>query len=76
VRLARIEQRAASGTWRQHTPEETIGYLRAAARMRETAAGMFRLDTSRLNPEAVATSLEDWMAHAQSEHDGGAAPSP
>lgn len=66
VRLARIERRAASGTWRQHTPEEAAGYLRAAARMRETAAGMFRLDTSGLDPEAVATRLDGWMAHAQS----------
>jgi cytidylate kinase len=68
VRLARIEQRAASGTWRQHTPEEVAGYIRAAARMRDTAAGMFRLDTSRLTPDAVATRLENWMAHAQPGH--------
>jgi hypothetical protein len=68
VRLARIEQRAASGTWRQHTPEEVAGYIRAATRMRDTAAGMFRLDTSRLTPDAVATRLENWMAHAQPGH--------
>lgn len=65
VRLARIEQRAASGTWRQHTPEEVAGFLRAAARMRESGAGMFRLDTSALDAGAVASRLEDWMAHAK-----------
>jgi uridine kinase len=65
VRLARIEQRAASGTWRQHTAEEVAAYLRAAARMREAAAGTYRLDTCGLDPDAVATRLEDWMAHAR-----------
>ena len=64
VRVARIERRAASGTWRQHTPEEVAGFLRAAARMRESGAGMFRLDTSALDAGAVVSRLEEWMAHA------------
>jgi hypothetical protein len=65
VRVARIELRAASGTWRQHTPEEVAGFLRAAARMRESGAGMFRLDTSALDPGAVVNRLEEWMTHAR-----------
>jgi hypothetical protein len=64
VRVARIERRAASGTWRQHTPEEVAGFLRAAARMRESGAGMFCLDTSALDAGAVVSRLEEWMAHA------------
>jgi hypothetical protein len=57
VRRARIERRAASGTWRQHTAGEVAGYMRAAAGMRESAAGMVRLDTSGLDPEVGLTSL-------------------
>lgn len=63
VRMARIERRAASGTWRQHTTEEVAGFLLAAARMREPG-GMFRLDTSTLDPRAVVNRLEEWMARA------------
>lgn len=70
VRLARIERRASSGMWRQHTAQEVAGYLRAAARMRESAGGMFRLDTSGLDPEEVAARLEDWMAHVRPDRPG------
>jgi hypothetical protein len=59
VRLARIERRAASGTWRQHTREEVAGFLRAAARMRKSGTGTFRLDTSALDAEAVVNRLEE-----------------
>ena len=62
VRLARIERRAASGTWRQHTPDEVAGFLRAAARMRESGVGMFLLDASTLDVGTVVTRLEEWMA--------------
>lgn len=62
VRLARIERRAASGTWRQHTPEEVAGFLRAAARMRESGADMFRLDTTTLDAGTVVTRLDEWIA--------------
>jgi hypothetical protein len=70
VRVARIERRAASGTWRQHTPEEVVGFLRAAARMRESGAGMFRLDTSVLDPGAVVDRLEKWMTQAGPDRRG------
>ena len=50
VRLAWIEPRAASGTWRQHTREEVAGFLRAAARMRKSGTGMFRLAPPRSMP--------------------------
>lgn len=62
VRLERIERRAASGTWRQHTPAEVAGFLKAAARMREASGSMFRLDSSTLSAKEVASKLEDWMA--------------
>jgi len=62
VRVARIERRAASGTWRRHTPGEVAGFLRAAARMRESGDGVFCLDTSMLDAGAVVSSLEEWMA--------------
>ena len=69
VRVARIERRAA-GMWRQHTPEEVAGFLRAAARMRESGGGMFRLDTSALDPGAVVNRLEEWMTHAGPDRPG------
>jgi hypothetical protein len=62
-------QRAASGTWRQRTPGEVAGFIRAAARMRESDTGLFQLDTSALDAEAVASRLEAWMAHTS--RDGG-----
>jgi hypothetical protein len=67
VRVARIEQRAASGTWRQHTPGEVAGFLRAASRMRESGEGMFCLDTSTLDAGAVVSSLEEWMAAVKAQ---------
>jgi hypothetical protein len=62
VRVQRVEQRAASGTWRLHTREELTGFLEAAAEMRKAAGGYFRLDTSRLTVAAVADHLEEWMS--------------
>jgi len=70
VRLARIERRAASGTWRQHTPVELAGFIRTAARMREPENGLFRLDTSVLDAAAVASRLEDWMDSARPDRRG------
>lgn len=67
VRLARIERRAASGTWREHTSEELATFLRAAAAMRESAAGMLRVDTSSLTPDMVVSRLEEWMAGSSCE---------
>ena len=62
VRLQRINRRAASGAWRQHTPEELAGFLDAAAEMRKTLAGVvLRLDTSRLSVREVADQIEVWM---------------
>ncbi|MGA8455569.1 MAG: hypothetical protein WB800_09205 [Streptosporangiaceae bacterium] len=76
VRLARIESRAASGTWRLHTPAEVAGFLGAAARMRQSATGLFRLDTSTLNAAAVASTLENWMAHARPDRRSQSQPAP
>ena len=42
--------------------EEVAGFLRAAARMRKSGTGMFRLDTSALDAGAVVNRLEEWMA--------------
>ena len=70
VRVARIERRAASGMWRQHTPGEVAGFLLAASRMRESGEGVFRLDTSTLDPGAVVSGLEDWMTHAGADRPG------
>jgi hypothetical protein len=63
VRVSRIEERAATGSWRQHTPEELAGFLDAAEEMREQADDSVHcLDTSHLSISEVGDRLEAWMA--------------
>jgi hypothetical protein len=62
ARVSRVEQRAATGTWRQHTPEELAGFLDAAEEMRVRAKdAVQRLDTSNLGISEVVDRLEVWM---------------
>jgi RNase adaptor protein for sRNA GlmZ degradation len=63
VRLARIERRVASGTWRTHRPEELDEYVRVAASMRSAATERaYVVDTTDLSVSEVADAVERWMA--------------
>jgi hypothetical protein len=63
VRMRRIERRAASGTWRRHTPDEIAWYLDVAERMRRNAPdAVHRLDTSHPSVGEVVDQLAEQAA--------------